>query len=185
MKLIVGLGNPGLRYEGNRHNAGFMALDALGKVLDVSVNKKQARALIGQGVYLTHRLLLAKPQTYMNLSGESVMELLHYYRDRIEDLIVIHDDMDIPLGRLRFKASGGSGGHNGLKSVTRMLGSQTYDRLKIGIGRPAAFMKPEAYVLSDFTAPEAGILEETMDTAAEALKCWITSDCQTAMNRFN
>ncbi|MDR1205245.1 MAG: aminoacyl-tRNA hydrolase [Peptococcaceae bacterium] len=185
MKLIVGLGNPGARYSKNRHNVGFMVLDLLAKELGVSVDQKKADALIGQGAYRDQKLLLAKPQTFMNLSGKSVMGLIHFYHDRLDDLVVVHDDMDLPLGRLRFKADGGAGGHNGLKSVTEHLASQEYDRLKIGVGRPADFMKPEVYVLSNFTGEELSPLEQTLRIAAEALKFWSENGCAAAMNHYN
>jgi PTH1 family peptidyl-tRNA hydrolase len=185
VKLIVGLGNPGTRYSRNRHNAGFMVLDLLAKDMGVSMDQKKADALIGQGVYRDQKLLLAKPQTFMNLSGKSVMGLIHFYHDRLDDLIVVHDDMDLPFGRLRFKADGGAGGHNGLKSVTESLASREYDRLKIGVGRPAEFMKPEAYVLSNFVEEELSQLEQTLRIAAEALKFWSENGCASAMNHYN
>jgi PTH1 family peptidyl-tRNA hydrolase len=185
VKLIVGLGNPGLRYSRNRHNAGFMVLDLLAKELGVPIDRKKADALTGQGDYRGQRLLLAKPQTFMNLSGKSVMGLIHYYHDRLDDLIVVHDDMDLPFGRLRFKADGGSGGHNGLKSITENLANGEYDRLKVGVDRPPGLMRPEAYVLTDFADAELAQLEQTLRTAAEALKYWSENGCAAAMNHYN
>ncbi len=185
MKLIVGLGNPGARYEKTRHNVGFMVLDALASCYDLKIDKKQGAALVGQGRLAGQKVLLLKPQTYMNKSGEAVLEIINYYRDAIEDLLVIHDDLDLEVGRLRFKRGGGSGGHNGLKSITQMLNSPDYSRLKIGIGRPTGPMKAEDYVLGALGENERKILPEVIKSSLEGLKVWGTEGIDEAMNKFN
>lgn len=185
MKLIVGLGNPGARYEKTRHNIGFMVLDSLVSCYQLSINKKQCSSLLGQGFIEGEKVLLAKPQTYMNRSGEAVLEIINYYRDIIEDLIVIHDDLDLDFGRLRFKRNGGSGGHNGLKSITQLLNSSEYSRLKIGIGRPPIPMKTEDYVLGSFLERERKILPEIIKTSLEGLEAWCSGGIDEAMNKFN
>lgn len=185
MKMIVGLGNPGAGYTQTRHNAGFMVLDKFAATYQLTVEKKQCRSLLGQGFIEGQKVLLVKPQTYMNKSGEAVLEILNYYRDGIEDLIVIHDDLDLAFGRLRFKRDGGTGGHNGLKSITQMLNSPEYSRLKIGIGRPPEYMPTEAYVLSSFSVEEKERLPEIVKNAVEGLKTWCFEGVEVAMNKFN
>ena len=185
MKLFVGLGNPGSRYEKNRHNIGFLVLDALASDAGITINKKQCQAIIGQGQWCGEKILLAKPQTYMNNSGEAVLELLNFYQESITGLVVIHDDLDLDFGRIRFKQNGGTGGHNGLKSITHFLNSPDYDRLKIGIGRNPAFMKVENYVLSDFSAVEKLKLPVLIKAALGGLQTWTEKGIVKAMNDFN
>ncbi|MBZ4653400.1 MAG: peptidyl-tRNA hydrolase [Peptococcaceae bacterium] len=185
MKLIVGLGNPGKKYEKTRHNIGFMIVDELAASLGFTIEKKQNQALLGLGFLEGTKVLLAKPQTYMNKSGEAVLEVLNYYQDSIDDLIVIHDDLDMEFGRIRFKPGGGTGGHNGLKSITQMLNSPDYGRLKIGIGRPPQFMKVENYVLSEFTGAEKKVLPEVIKVAVTGVKTWCSAGIEKAMNDFN
>ncbi|MGI6588133.1 MAG: aminoacyl-tRNA hydrolase [Peptococcia bacterium] len=185
MKMIVGLGNPGTRYEKSRHNIGFMVLDAFALSHKLKINKKKCRSLLGQGYIGNEKVLLVKPQTYMNKSGEAVWEILNYYGEGIEDLLIIHDDLDLALGRLRFKRNGGSGGHNGLKSITKMLNSPEYDRLKVGIGRPPEFMPTEAYVLSSFLEKEREVLSEIIKGSLKGLETWCCKGIDEAMNKFN
>ena len=185
MKMIVGLGNPGAGYAQTRHNAGFMVIDKFAAVYQLTIEKKQCRSLLGQGFMEGQKVLLVKPQTYMNKSGEAVLEILNYYREGIEDLIVIHDDLDLDFGRLRFKRGGGTGGHNGLKSITQMLNSPEYSRLKIGIGRPPEVMPTEAYVLGSFLTKEKESLPEIIKGAVEGLKTWCFEGVDVAMNKFN
>jgi PTH1 family peptidyl-tRNA hydrolase len=185
LKMIAGLGNPGTTYAHTRHNIGFMVVDRLAQVLGVSAEKKQGHALVAQEVYKGERLLLVKPQTYMNLSGEAILELLNFYKNGIDDLIVIHDDLDLELGRIRFKSGGGTGGHRGLKSITEMLNSDSYDRLKVGIGRPPEFMKTESYVLQAFSTEEKLLLDKVLAKAVEGIEYWITEGCAKAMNQYN
>lgn len=183
--MIIGLGNPEGRYEKTRHNVGFMVVDTLASYYQFSIDKKQCSSLIGQGFIEGKKVLLAKPQTYMNRSGEAVLEIINYYRDAIEDLIVIHDDLDLDFGRLRFKRGGGSGGHNGLKSITQILNSPEYSRLKIGIGRPPAPMKTENYVLGSFLEKEREVLPEILKISLDGLKVWWSNGIDEAMNKFN
>lgn len=185
MKLIAGLGNPGSTYAHTRHNVGFMVLDRLSKELSCGSEKKQGQSLVMQGNFKGERVILVKPQTYMNLSGNAIWEMINFYKDGVEDMIVVHDDLDLPLGRLRFKMGGGAGGHNGLKSITQRLGSDQYERLKIGIGRPPEFMKTEAYVLQGFTLEERQTLDKMLDLACEGLLYWLEEGCVPAMNKFN
>ncbi|MCL2167085.1 MAG: aminoacyl-tRNA hydrolase [Clostridiales bacterium] len=184
MKLIVGLGNPGLTYAHTRHNAGFMMIDRLASQLGAGAEKKQGQALVRQVNAGADRLLLVKPQAYMNLSGNPVWELIHFYKDAVEDFIIVHDDLDMPLGRLRFKTGGGAGGHKGLQSITARLGSDQYDRLKIGIGRPG-LLTAETYVLQAFSPDERVILDQVLKIAAEGILCWLSEGCGHAMNNYN
>lgn len=185
MKLIVGLGNPGITYAQTRHNAGFMLVDKLAALLKADKEKKQGNALIRTAVAGSVKLLLMKPQAYMNLSGDPIWELLNFYKGGVEDFIVIHDDMDLPLGRIRFKNNGGSGGHKGLKSITSRLGSDEYDRLKLGISRPPERMPVEAYVLQPFSMEERAVLDKALERSAEGLLYWIEEGCEWAMNKYN
>jgi len=185
LKLIAGLGNPGSTYAHTRHNVGFMVIDRLAASLGVAVEKKQGQALVAQEVYKGERLLLVKPQTYMNLSGDSIMELLNFYKNGIDELIIVHDDMDLDLGRIRFKSGGGTGGHRGLKSITERLGSSQFDRLKVGIGRPLEAIKPEVFVLQAFQTEERLLLEKVLLLAVEGLEDWIVEGCVPSMNKYN
>ena len=185
MKLIVGLGNPGVTYARTRHNAGFITVDRLAEIIGASKEKKQGQALVRTAGTGADRLMLVKPQSYMNLSGNPLWELIHFYKDRVEGFIVVHDDLDLPLGKIRFKSGGGSGGHRGLNSITSRLGSDEYDRLKIGIGRPPAPVTAEAWVLQAFSAEETGLLDKVVERAIEGLRCWLDQGCIEAMNRYN
>ena len=185
MKLIVGLGNPGLRYAQTRHNVGFMMVDLLGSLYSAEKEKKQGQALVRVAQAGPVQLLLVKPQSFMNLSGDPLWEIIRFYKGRVEDFIIVHDDLDLPLGRMRFKDGGGSGGHRGLKSITERLGSEEYDRLKIGIGRPPTPTPAEAYVLQAFSDEEKGVLDRILAKGAEGLKVWMNEGCVPAMNAFN
>ena len=184
MKMIVGLGNPGAAYAGTRHNAGFMLVDRLAGLFDAGGEKKRGKALIRVAEAEGGRVLLTKPQAFMNRSGDPLWELLLFYKD-IKDFIVVHDDLDMPLGRLRFKSGGGAGGHRGLQSITSRLGSDAYDRLKIGISRPPDQIPADAYVLRDFSADEKPVLEKVLDLGAEGIRYWLTRGCLDAMNKYN
>ena len=183
MKLIVGLGNPGSTYAHTRHNVGFMVLDRLASELSGGAEKKQGQSLVTQASYKGERVILVKPQTYMNLSGNAVWEMINFYKDGVDEMIVVHDDLDMPLGRLRFKNGGGAGGHNGL--ITQRLGSDQYERLKIGIGRPPEFMKTEVYVLRGFSLEERQVLDKMLDLACQGLLYWLEEGCVPSMNKFN
>ncbi len=188
MKLLIGLGNPGKEYLRHRHNIGFMVLDYLAKKHDLSFDKKQSKAKVAEGEINGHRVLLAKPQTYMNLSGLSVQGLVNKYRVPLPELIVVCDDLDLPLGKIRIRAAGGSAGHNGLKSIIAALGTQEFARLRIGIGRPVVEAGKEPvidYVLTGFNGNEKEAIEAAVARAAEALALAITEGLQAAMNKYN
>jgi PTH1 family peptidyl-tRNA hydrolase len=183
--LIAGLGNPGREYRDNRHNIGFLALDRLAARLGLSFSRLESKALVTKGEHEGRRLLLAKPQTYMNLSGQAVGALLRYYKVPLENLLVVYDDVDLPLGTLRLRPGGGSGGQKGMASIIERLGSQDFPRLRVGVGRPPGRMNAADYVLEDFTRQEAAILPEILDRAAEAALVFVEDSLDAAMNRFN
>ncbi len=193
MKLIVGLGNPGRAYRNNRHNVGFACIDHLAKRYSISVARRQARARVGIGEVAGIPVMLAKPQTYMNQSGESVSILMRRLALPTGDLIVIYDDFSLPLGKIRIRERGGSGGHNGMKSIIASLGRQDFPRIRVGIGQPAKGGLPEhedtseavAYVLSDFTPAEKEAIAEVLSRVGDAIECILTEGTLVAMNRFN
>lgn len=183
--LIAGFGNPGRDYMHTRHNIGFMTVDRLCRKLDVFLGKMQANALTASYKDERCRIILAKPQTYMNLSGQAVSGLLHFYKIPMERLLVIHDDLDLPFGSLRIRPSGGSGGQKGLGSTIDRLGTQDFARLRMGIGRPPGRMEPSDYVLQPFAAADQQMLDSVLDTAVEAALVFVRDGLETAMNRFN
>ncbi|MBU8899746.1 aminoacyl-tRNA hydrolase [Corallococcus sp. H22C18031201] len=188
MKLICGLGNPGREYERNRHNIGFMVVDALLGRARADLNQDKFQARVGQGTLAGERILFVEPQTYMNLSGRSVAEAARFYKIAVEDVLVIHDELDLPLGRLQLKAGGGSGGHNGLKSIVSSLGADGFIRLRFGIGKPEgpnARERVAGYVLSNFDDGERRELDALSDRAIDMAECWVRDGLATAMNRFN
>lgn len=185
MYMIVGLGNPGLRYQHNRHNIGYQIIDELARAHALSFSKRQHKALIANGWIRDDRVLLVKPETYMNASGEAVQPLAAYYKIDLSQLLVIVDDLDLPLGRLRLRPFGGAGGHNGLKSIIERLGSNQFPRLRVGIGRPPGRMDPAAYVLQNFSPGEEEIMVQTRDRAVQAIEHWLDQGLDAAMNTFN
>ncbi|NOX60450.1 MAG: aminoacyl-tRNA hydrolase [Chloroflexi bacterium] len=185
MKLIVGLGNPGLRYRNNRHNVGFQIVDALAAAHGLEFGKVKYKARLADGVIGDQRALLIKPMTYMNLSGEAVQPLVHFYKIDLDDLMVVYDDLDLPLGKIRLRPFGGAGGHNGMRSIIQRLGSDRFPRLRVGIDRPPGRMDPAAYVLQDFTPEEEAIMAQVRERAVQALECWLTNGIDAAMNAFN
>ena len=186
MKLIVGLGNPGAEYRNTRHNIGFMVIDKLAEKFGVDVQKKMMRAAIGQGLLDGQKVVLAKPQTYMNLSGQAVVALMNWYKLSPQDLLVICDDLNLDFGRLRLRKKGSDGGHNGLKSITQELGTGDFPRIRLGIGRPS---HPEheqvSFVLGKFGAQDADVLAEVIGRAVEAVAVWTVKGIDAAMNEFN
>jgi len=184
VKLIVGLGNPGPQYQWTRHNAGFMVLDRLSRALDVAVTKKSFSGLCGEGSWHGERLLLLKPQTFMNLSGRSVAEALRFHKLSPADLTVIHDDLDIPFGRVRLKVGGGHGGHNGLRSLTHELGGGDFVRVRVGIGRPL-HGDVVNYVLSNFTPQEMTGLGELLDGTLELIEALVRFGVAKGMSLYN
>ena len=183
--LLVGLGNPGREYRDSRHNAGFMVIDRLAADLGVKLTRVQNRALTGSGVIGEAKIVLTKPQTYMNLSGESVSGLLRFYKIPHENLIVIHDDIDLPFGVLRMRPGGGSAGQKGVQSIIERIGTQDFSRLRFGIGRPAGPKGGSGYVLNHFHAEEQKELPFLIDAAAAAVRVFVTDGLEAAMNRYN
>lgn len=183
--LIVGLGNPGREYRNNRHNAGFIILDRLAKTLEIRFTRMQSRALVAQKLFEDKKIILAKPQTFMNLSGQSVGGLARFYKLPIENILVVHDDLDLPLGIIRLRPKGGSGGQKGLMSIIERLGAENFSRLRVGIGRPSGNMDSAAYVLQDFSAGEMEIFDQVATRAVEAVLVYIQSGLDVAMNQFN
>jgi PTH1 family peptidyl-tRNA hydrolase len=183
--LLAGLGNPGREYRDNRHNAGFMTIDRLGARLNAGGLKLQSKALVASGLYRDRRLILAKPQTYMNLSGQSVQGLLSFYKIPLTNLMVISDDIDLPLGTVRIRASGGAGGQRGMGSIIEQLGSRDFPRLRIGIGRPPGRMDAAAYVLQDFSKEDLKLLPDILGHAEQAVLEFVMNGLDAAMNKFN
>lgn len=183
--LIVGLGNPGRDYAHNRHNVGFMAVDRLAKAHSTAFTRRQSKALITSIRIGDSPAVLAKPQTFMNLSGESVASLVKFYDVPLNQLLVCFDDLDLPVGAIRLRAEGGSAGQNGMKSIIQHLGTQNFPRLRLGIGRPPGRMDPAAYVLQDFKDFDAEVMDMTLDKAAQAIETFVKEGIVTAMNKFN
>ena len=184
MKAVIGLGNPGIKYESSKHNVGFMLLDIITNELNLKFSNG-FRGMFTDGRVGTEKVLFLKPHTYMNLSGYAVAELADYYKLSTEDILVIHDDMDLPLGRIRLRARGSSGGHNGLKSIISELGSQDFWRIKIGVGRPEEGREVVNHVLSGFSNEEIKILEDVLERGYKATLLWLEGKEDEAMNNFN
>jgi PTH1 family peptidyl-tRNA hydrolase len=183
--LIVGLGNPGREYRQTRHNVGFMLLDRLAVKLNVRFTRLQSKALVASGTYAERKIILAKPQTFMNLSGQSVQGLVHFYKLPLENLLVVHDHLDLPLGTIRIRPDGGAGGQRGMESILERLGTDAFSRLRIGIGRPPGRMEPADYVLQDFQEDEMAFISETLNRGVEAVLSFVTEGLDMAMNKFN
>ncbi len=183
--LIVGLGNPGRDYKENRHNVGFMLIDRLSVRWDARNMKIQSKSIVISTRWEGRKLLLAKPQTYMNLTGTSVQGLLKFYKLPLENLLVAHDDLDLPFGALRIRPGGGPGGQRGVEDIINRLGTQDYARLRVGIDRPPGRMDPANYVLQDFPSKDLIALSQVLDRAADAVQAWILDGLNAAMNKFN
>lgn len=184
--LIVGLGNPGKEYAFTRHNAGFLTLDYLSDILKVSINRSKFKALVAEGTIGDKRVLLMQPQTYMNNSGEAVIEAVNFYKIKPENVIVIFDDISLPVGKMRIRKSGSAGGHNGIKSIIAHLGTQDFPRVKIGVGeKPHKEMDLADWVLSKFPQDEQKVLFEKFGDASEAVKLMVSGKFEEAMNKFN
>ena len=183
--LIVGLGNPEPKYERTRHNIGFQCVDTLAHTYGLSFDTTKNRARIALGTIEGQSVVLAKPLTYMNLSGEAVGGLCRFYKIPPENVLVIFDDMDLPLGTLRIRKSGGTSGQKGMKSITQHLGTQDFPRIRFGIGRPPGRMDPAAYVLLPFKAEEESLVIETIDRAVKAIAYWFDHGLDNTMNRYN
>lgn len=183
--LIVGLGNPGPRYTANRHNVGFRCLKRLAVAHGLAFDKRHKRARVALGTVHGRRVILAQPQTFMNESGRAVAPLAHFYKVSLGRLLVVYDDLDLPLGTVRMRPEGGSGGHKGMRSIIEQLGGQNFSRLRVGIGRPPGRMDPAAYVLQNFSAAEESLVEETLEQAVAAIETWLTEGIEVAMERYN
>ena len=186
MYIIAGLGNPGREYEGTRHNAGFVVLDKLAAKENIPVLEKRHKAVIGKGVIAGRKCILAKPQTYMNLSGESIREMINFYKaDERAELIVISDDVTLEPGQIRIRKKGSAGGHNGLKSIIANLGHDSFIRVKIGVGEKPAGWDLADYVLGRFSAKDRETLDQAADRGADAVRMIIAEGADAAMNRYN
>ena len=183
-KLIVGLGNPGRKYARNRHNVGFQCLDRLAQAHGLSFTQRRAKASLALGKIADVGVVLARPLTYMNLSGQAVRQLVSFYQLPLEDILVICDDLDLPLGTIRLRPEGGSGGHKGMRSIIEALGSQAFPRLRVGIGRPPG-NDAVSYVLSDFTADEQITLESVYEKVVAAVELFLWEGIEAAMNVYN
>lgn len=182
--LIAGLGNPGARYARSRHNVGFIIVDRLARAHDLQFSRKRFNAEIAEGQVGGRRVILAKPQTFMNASGDAVGKLYAFYKIAPSDLLVVYDDLDLPLGKLRLRADGSSGGHHGMESIIARIGTSDFPRLRVGIGRP----NPDAdidHVLGSFEPEERAVMEETWTRAVDAIDVWLTAGIARAMNEFN
>ena len=185
MFLIVGLGNPGVEYAATRHNIGFDMITYLSDKYNIPVNSREGKALVGKGILAGEKVMLAQPQTYMNLSGESVRALMDYYKIDIEELLVIYDDISLDVGQIRMRGKGSAGGHNGIKSIIQHTGTQEFARIKIGVGQ-----KPEGgdlvkHVLGRFSREEDGMFRDVFALAEEGLLAWLQEDMKSAMNKVN
>lgn len=183
--ILVGLGNPGREYRGNRHNVGFMTIDRLSETFAIKIGKVQAKSLVGSGQWEGRKIILVKPQTYMNLSGDAVGSLLRYYKVPLAQLMVAHDDLDLPVGVIRLRPGGGSAGQKGVASTINKVGTQNFPRLRIGIGRPPGQMAAADYVLQNFSKADQEIIDPTIVRAVEAIKVFIRDGLDAAMNQFN
>jgi len=189
MKLIVGLGNPGRAYANNRHNIGFICINHFARTHGIRFDRKQGRARIGMGKVAENEVVLAKPQTYVNLSGKPVSQLVKRFNISPDNLVVIHDDLDLPLGKIRLSYGSSSGGHKGIDSIINYLGSQDFIRLRVGIDRPDKAEASEdeiiTYVLSDFTAEQKQAIVQVIPKVSEAILCLLTEGLTPAMNKYN
>lgn len=185
MKLIIGLGNPGNKYDLTRHNMGFLVLDTLARKEGISITGRKFDACVGRGIIAGRKVILAKPQIFMNLSGMAAGKLVSFFRIDIKDVIIVHDDLDFSLGDVRIKVGGGDGGHKGLRSIIDHVGSRDFVRIRLGIDKPAPECSAESYVLERFSEKEMKQLPHTIEVACEAIVEVIASGTQTAMNKCN
>ena len=186
MYLIVGLGNPGNQYAGTRHNIGFDAVDYIASQYQIPINKVKHKAVIGQGMIQGHKVILAKPQTYMNLSGESIRDIKSWYNIALDNIVVIYDDISLPAGKIRIRGKGTAGGHNGIKSMTYQLKSENFIRIKIGVGQPEHEEYELAdYVLSQFNQEEKVLMKNAVQNTADAVTMILQAGTNRAMNCFN
>ena len=186
MIIIAGLGNPTKEYEGTRHNVGFQVIDKIAEKYNIAVDAKKGRAYVGKGIIEGQKVLLVKPQTYMNLSGESIRELVDYFKvDPKEELLVIYDDISLNPGQIRIRKKGSAGGHNGIKNIIAQLGTTEFQRIKVGVGEKPKHYDLADYVLGHFQGDEKKLMEEAYDRAAAAVAEILTDGPDKAMNDFN
>ncbi|MEF9939804.1 MAG: aminoacyl-tRNA hydrolase [Clostridium sp.] len=185
MYIIAGLGNPGKEYEGTRHNTGFMTIDVLADRYNIDIREKAHKALIGKGVIEGQKVILVKPQTYMNLSGESIRSVMDFYKVTPENFIVIFDDISLEPGQLRIRKKGSAGGHNGIKNIIAQLGTQEFARIKVGVGAKPSRMDLADYVLGHFSKGEKVLMEQAYKDGAAAAADMMTAGIDDAMNQFN
>lgn len=185
MYLIAGLGNPSKTYEGTRHNVGFAMIDALADAFQIDVTTKKHKAVVGRGVIEGMKVILAKPQTYMNLSGESIREIADFYKIDPENMIIIYDDISLDVGRLRIRKKGSAGGHNGIKNIIAHLGTDVFPRIKVGIGEKPQGWDLADYVLSKYSKEEQQALREASDDVIGAVKLMVMDNIDAAMNQYN
>ena len=183
MKLIVGLGNPGKKYEHTRHNMGFDVIDLFSKLAQIDIDKESFKGLVGRGKVFDEDVFLLKPQTFMNLSGESVQEIVSYFKIDLDDIIIVYDDMDLEPGRIRLRPGGSSGGHNGMKNIIEHLGSENIKRIRVGIGKPT--YDTIDYVLSKPSKEERVLIDEAIVEASNALKDILKTNFDKAMSKYN
>ncbi|KKK36666.1 peptidyl-tRNA hydrolase [Mesobacillus campisalis] len=185
MKLIVGLGNPGKQYDKTRHNIGFEVIDELSARLDIPLSQAKLKGLYGAGVVKGEKVILLKPLTYMNLSGESIRAVMDYFDIELDDLVVVYDDLDLPTGKIRLRQKGSAGGHNGIKSTIAHTGSQEFNRIRVGISRPQNGMAITDYVLGKFSKEEQPDMEHAVKKASEACEAWLEKPFLQVMNTYN
>ncbi len=185
MKLIIGLGNPGLAYAGTRHNVGFKVINKVAKLIGIEIKGRRYQSRMGEGKISGHEVILAKPMTYMNLSGVAVELLVRNFKASPLDLLVVYDDVSLELGKLRIRKKGSAGGHNGIKSIIEKLANEEFARMRIGIGTPPPEVSFRNYVLSPFTDEENEVIEQVIEKAAEAVICIIEEGIDAAMNKYN
>lgn len=185
MYIIVGLGNPTKEYDKTRHNVGFSVIDVLADRIGIDVTEKKHRALCGKGLLEGQKVILAKPQTFMNLSGESVRAMADFYKVKADEVIIIYDDISLEPGQLRIRAKGSAGGHNGIKNIIAHLGTQEFPRIKVGVGEKPRNMDLAAYVLSRFSKGEQELMDEAFKEAADAVAMMVSEGIDPAMNHFN
>lgn len=183
--LLIGLGNPGREYANTRHNFGFMLVDRLAVRLNARGMKVQSKAIVTNAAYEERKLILAKPQTFMNLSGQSVQGLVHFYKLPLTNVMILSDDLDLPFGTIRIRAAGGPGGQRGLSSILERLGTKDVPRMRLGIGRPPGRMDPANYVLQSFSKGDMQAISEILDHAADAALEFVVNGLNAAMNRYN
>lgn len=185
MKLVVGLGNPGRKFTNSRHNLGFKCVDHLARKWSIRLEERRPKAMLGLGCHAETPVVLVKPRTFMNASGEAVRYLLSRFPATPGDLVVIYDDMDLPTGKIRLRPSGSAAGHNGIESIIDALSTEEFPRVRVGIGRPAGYVGNIEYVLGQFLADEKPVIEEAVLGVTEAVSCLLREGIEVAMNRFN